>query len=163
VLRLANADIRPYDYVEFARTMQRYVTPIEQALSQKGWSGPTQGLRGAITRMEREAASFAVARDSMLATSGPDVHFDETNAALREVERALTRAAGLRSRPWYRNLIYVADENNGYANMSFPSINEAIRANDERLVAEELADLTHRFEDATRELTEARAALARVH
>ena len=163
VLRLANADVLPYDYVEFARTMQRYVTPIERALSLKGWGGPTLELRSAIARMEREAASFAAARDSVLAISGVRTRFDLTNASLRDVERALTRPTGLRSRPWYRNLIYVADENNGYANMSFPSINEAIRANDERLVAQELADLSRRFDDATRALTQARSALARTH
>jgi N-acetylated-alpha-linked acidic dipeptidase len=163
VLRLANADVLPYDYVEFARTMQRYVTPIERALSLKGWGGPTLGLRSAITRMEREAASFAAARDSVLANGMADARFDETNAALRDVERALTRPTGLRSRPWYRNLIYVADENNGYANMAFPSVNEAIRANDERLVAQELADLSRRFNDAARALTQARSALERTH
>jgi N-acetylated-alpha-linked acidic dipeptidase len=137
------------------------VAPIDRVLSLKGWNGPTLGLRSAIARMEREAVSFAAARDSTLATSPPDARFDETNAALRDVERALTRPAGLRSRPWYRNLIYVADENNGYANMSFPSVNEAIRAGDDKLVAAELSDLTHRFDDATRALTEARSALAR--
>jgi N-acetylated-alpha-linked acidic dipeptidase len=161
LLRLANADVLPYDYVEFARTMQRYVAPIERVLSLKGWSGPTLELRSAIGRMEREATSFAAARDSMLAMSSPGVRFDETNAALRDVERALTRPAGLRSRPWYRNLIYVADENNGYANMTFPSVNEAIRAGDERLVADELSDLARRFDDATRALTHAHRALAR--
>jgi N-acetylated-alpha-linked acidic dipeptidase len=160
VLRLANADVLPYDYVEFARTMQRYVAPIERVLSLKGWSGPTIELRSAIGRMEREAASFASARDSTLATSLPGTRFDETNAALRDVERALTRPAGLRGRPWYRNLIYVADENNGYANMTFPSVNEAIRAGNERLVADELSDLTRRFDDATRALTRAHKALA---
>jgi N-acetylated-alpha-linked acidic dipeptidase len=160
VLRLANADVLPYDYVEFARTMQRYVAPIERAMALKGWSGPTLELRSAIGRMEREATSFAAARDSMLATSLAGARFDETNAALRDVERALTRPAGLRSRPWYRNLIYVADENNGYANMTFPSVNEAIRAGDERLVADELSDLARRFDDATRALTRARQALA---
>jgi N-acetylated-alpha-linked acidic dipeptidase len=163
VLRLANADVLPYDYVEFARTMQRYVTPIEHTLSLKGWGGPTLELRSAITRMEREAASFAAARDSVLAISRVNTRFDLTNASLRDVERALTRPTGLRSRPWYRNLIYVADENNGYANMSFPSINEAIRANDERLVARELTDLSRRFDDAARALTQARTALARTH
>jgi N-acetylated-alpha-linked acidic dipeptidase len=161
VLRLANADVLPYDYVEFARTMQRYVAPIERVLASKGWSGPTLELRSAIGRMEREASSFAASRDSALAASLPGSRFDETNAALRDVERALTRPAGLRSRPWYRNLIYVADENNGYANMTFPSVNEAIRAGDERLVMEELSDLARRFDDATRALTRAHRALAR--
>jgi N-acetylated-alpha-linked acidic dipeptidase len=161
VLRLANADVLPYDYVEFARTMQRYVSPIERVLTLKGWSGPVLELRSAIGRMEREAGSFAATRDSTLASSAPGARFDATNAALRDVERALTRPAGLRSRPWYRSLIYVADEDNGYANMTFPSVNEAIRAGDQRLVADELSDLAHRFDAAAHALTRARHALAR--
>jgi N-acetylated-alpha-linked acidic dipeptidase len=77
------------------------------------------------------------------------------------VERALTRPTGLRTRPWYRNLIYVADEDNGYANMVFPSVNEAIRGSDQRLTSEELADLARRFDAATRALATAHAALTR--
>ena len=79
--------------------------------------------------------------------------------AISDVERALTRPEGLRTRPWYRSLIYVADENNGYANMVFPSINEAIRARDEALTGRELTDLVQRFDAATAALERARAAL----
>ena len=81
------------------------------------------------------------------------------NGALLGVERALVRPEGLRTRPWYRNLIYVADEDNGYANMVFPSINEAIRANDEQLTRDETADLARRFGAAARALRRASAAL----
>jgi N-acetylated-alpha-linked acidic dipeptidase len=81
------------------------------------------------------------------------------NTALLQVERALARPQGLRTRPWYRNLIYVADEDNGYANMVFPSVNEALRANDEGLATRELADLADRFDLASRALAAARAAL----
>ena len=160
-LRLANADILPYDYAEFARTMQRYVPALDRAIALKGWSMSTQALRGAIARMEREAASFATARDAALVTPITRARSVATNAALREVERALTRPAGLRTRPWYRNLIYVADEDNGYANMVFPSVNEAIRSSDERLTSDELADLARRFDAATRAIVEAHAALTR--
>ena len=66
---------------------------------------------------------------------------------------------GLRTRPWYRNLIYAADENNGYANMPFPSVNEAVRDDDEGLAVRELADLAQRFDAATRALTYARTVL----
>jgi N-acetylated-alpha-linked acidic dipeptidase len=82
------------------------------------------------------------------------------NASLMQVERALTRPSGLRTRPWFRSLLYVADEDNGYANMVYPSVNEALRASDERLTGDELADLTHRFDAATRALSAAHAALA---
>ncbi len=159
VLRLANADVLPYDYVEFARTMQRYLPPIDRALAAKQWRGSTTALREAIGTMEREASAFGAARDRALADGS--LSRDRraaVNAALRGVERALVRPEGLRTRPWYRNLIYVADVDNGYANMAFPSINEAVRANDERLTGDEIADLARRFGSATRALAEARAA-----
>ena len=159
VLRLANADVVPYDYVEFARTMQRYTAPMERLMASRGRSGSTLALREAIDRMEHEAASFAVARDAALARSLTAAQRRATNAALREVERALTRPSGLRTRPWYRNLIYVADENNGYANMPFPSVNEAIRDDDDELAVQELADLVQRFDTATRALIQARTSL----
>jgi N-acetylated-alpha-linked acidic dipeptidase len=159
VLRLANADIVPYDYLEYARTMQRYVPAIERQLASHGWKASTTALSTAIVRMEREATAFAAARDSALDHAASHPRRDAVNAALREVERALTRPLGLRTRPWYRNLIYAADENNGYANMPFPSVNEAIRDDDEGLAVRELADLTQRFDAATRALTHARTIL----
>jgi len=76
-----------------------------------------------------------------------------------KVERALTRGEGLRTRPWYRNLVYVADVDNGYSNMSFPSVNEAIRAGDEAVTVAEIGDLARHFDAAAGALVDARRAL----
>ena len=160
LLRIANADILPYDYVEYARTMRRYIAPIDQAVSGRHWNAPTTALRTAIDRMEREAAAFSGARDSVLATGIATATAQRTNRALMQVERALIRPQGLRSRPWFRNLIYVADENNGYANMALQSVNEAIRANDETLTRGEIEDLASRFDRAAQALVDARRALS---
>ncbi len=160
VLRFANADILPYDYAEFARTMERYLPALDRSLEGKSWSAGASVLRDSIAAMGREAARFAAARDRALASDAPARERRlAVNGALLGVERALVRPDGLRTRPWYRNLIYVADENNGYANMVFPSINEAIRANDERLTRVEVADLARRFGAAARALVRARTAL----
>lgn len=162
LLRLANADVLPYDYVEYARTMQRYLPAIGRAYGARKWTGNADALRDAIARMEREAVAFSAARDAALAAGElPMARRAATNAALREVERALVRPSGLRGRPWYRNLIYVADVDNGYANMAFPSVNEAIRAGDERLAGEEMADLARRFGAATDAIVRAREALGK--
>jgi N-acetylated-alpha-linked acidic dipeptidase len=160
-LRLANADIIPYDYVEFARTMRRYLPAIDSAATKHRWASvATPALAAAIGRMEQAAIAFAAARDSALVDAQLSRTVRErTNAALRDVERALARPEGLRTRPWYRSLIYVADENNGYANMVFPSINEAIRAGDEALTGREIVDLAMRFDAATKALERAGAAL----
>jgi N-acetylated-alpha-linked acidic dipeptidase len=160
LLRLANADILPYDYVEFAQTMQRYLPALDRSLSSKSWNASTSALRDAIGRMEREARAFSTARDAMLAKGAPDrARRAAVNAALLGVERALVRPEGLRTRPWYRNLIYVADEDNGYADMIFPSVNEAVRANDQRLTVTEITDLAQRFDRAAEALTAARTAM----
>ncbi|MBI3792286.1 MAG: M28 family peptidase [Gemmatimonadetes bacterium] len=164
MLRLAQADLHPYDYVEFARTMRRYYAPIDKGFAAKGWRGdgavPTAGLAAAVDRFESAAQAWANARDSVLAAGRPSsTSLASANARLREVEKSLTRAEGLVGRPWYRNLIYVADVDNGYANMVFPSVNEAIRYADEAKTRRELADLAARFDAASSRLAEARAAL----
>jgi N-acetylated-alpha-linked acidic dipeptidase len=159
LLRIANADILPYDYVEYARTVRRYVAPIDSAVAKRRWNAPTTSLRAAIDRLEHEATSFNAARDSALAAVIPVPVLQRANRALMQVERALIRPQGLRSRPWFRNLIYVADENNGYANMAMPSVNEAIRASDETLTRGEIEDLASRFEHAAQALVDARAAI----
>ena len=84
-----------------------------------------------------------------------------TNTTLLQVERAFARPSGLKGRPWYRSLIYVADIDNGYANMNFPGVNEAIRAGDRALALAELADLSQRLDTAVRIMDNARAAIVK--
>jgi N-acetylated-alpha-linked acidic dipeptidase len=109
--------------------------------------------------METAGTAFNATRDSALKATPAKGATAGANAALMQVERSLTRPEGLRTRPWYRNLIYVADENNGYSNMVFPSVNEAIRAGDQGLAQRELDDLVQRFGAATAAIERARAAL----
>jgi N-acetylated-alpha-linked acidic dipeptidase len=161
-LRLANAEVLPYDYDEFARTMTTHVAAIDRAVRERGWgdAGPsTSGLRSALATMGEAARRFHEARDARLASGASPDQLDRANAALLRVERALTRPEGLRTRPWYRNLVYVADENNGYSTMVFPSVLEAVRAGDRALASREMADLVARFGTATAAIEEARAAL----
>src|SRR3954469_13714026 len=157
LLRIANADILPYDYVEYARTMRRFGSQAERAVADKHWRVSTSGLIASIGRMEAAAIAFNAARDRALTVQPPALKLKQINAALLEVERQLTRQQGLVTRPWFRNLIYASDENNGYATMVLPSVNEAIRVGDESIVERELADLTSHFDAATRALQNATA------
>jgi N-acetylated-alpha-linked acidic dipeptidase len=159
MFRLANADVLPYDYVEYARTMRRYLPAVDQGIAAKKWGTSASALSTSIDRMERSAAAFNATRDSALARVLPAATRRTANAALMRVERALTRPEGLKTRPWYRNLIYAADENNGYANIVFPSVNEAIRAGDATLAQSEIADLARRFDAAAGALDDAARAL----
>ena len=160
VLRIANADVLPYDYVEFARTMRRYLPAVDSSAAARRLAGvSTAPLRAALDRFEDAARRFAERRDAALAGAPPRAALARANAALLRVERALTRPQGLRTRPWNRNLIYAADEDNGYANIPLPSVNEAVRGNDGVLAQREIVDLAGRFDQAARALADAGAAL----
>ena len=161
VLRLANAEILPYDYVEFARDMRIHMGTTQKNAVDKHW---TLERLGARRRRSMDSSTrpmnFNAARDSVLAKGSPSKAVSaRTNASLMLVERALTRPQGLKTRPWFRNLIYAADEDNGYSNMVFPSINEATRAGDQQLAQTEMNDLATRFTNATDALNKATAAL----
>ena len=160
-LRLANADVLPYDYAEFARTMRRYLAPVERGLTQQGWStAPVGTLAAAITKLEQAALAFATARDAALAGAVSKGQRDAANAALLTVERGFARDTGLKSRPWYRTLIYASDVDNGYSSMVFPGVNEAIRYGTQAETAAEIDDLVQRFGRAAAALDTARAALS---
>lgn len=160
LLRLANAEILPYDYIEFARTMRAHLGSMARSPAAAGVS--VAPLDVAIGRMEQEARRFAETRDAALARGAiATAARDRANAALLNVERSLTRPEGLRGRAWYRSLIYAADVDNGYSTMVFPSIGEALRRGDTALAAREVSDLASRFDRATASLSAAREALAR--
>jgi N-acetylated-alpha-linked acidic dipeptidase len=157
VMRMADADILPYDYVEFANTMRRYLPSMKDGFKKKGWDPAlVNPLGAAIDRLQSSAAQFATARDVALKSTLNKATRENTNRALIKVERAFTRPAGLKGRPWYRSLIYVADVDNGYSNMNFPGVNEAVRAGDAAAAKVEVSDLVARFGTAAAALDEAR-------
>ncbi|MFL5631307.1 MAG: M28 family metallopeptidase [Gemmatimonadaceae bacterium] len=155
LLRIANAEILPYDYVEFARTMRRFASRVDSAVADKHWNVGNAALTAAISKMQDGALAFNVARDRALSAQLTPAVARRVNQSLLEVERQLTRPQGLVTRPWFRNLIYASDENNGYSTMVFPSVSEAIRGGNERTVDREIADLAQRFDAATRSLQNA--------
>ncbi|HEX7119376.1 MAG TPA: M20/M25/M40 family metallo-hydrolase [Longimicrobiales bacterium] len=165
-LRLANAEILPYDYAEFARELRELVSRLaieagEQRLGDAGLAA----LDVALARMAEAADAFAAARDAALAdatkAAAPRAEsaFDAANRHLMRVERAMTRAEGLVGRPWFRNLIFASDARNGYATIALPSIAEAIRAGDRERVRREVEDLAGRVDQATAHIRAATAEL----
>jgi N-acetylated-alpha-linked acidic dipeptidase len=55
--------------------------------------------------------------------------------------------------------VYAADVDNGYSTMSFPGVNEAVRAGDAALAKTEINDLSAAFRAATASIARARGAL----
>jgi N-acetylated-alpha-linked acidic dipeptidase len=132
--------------------MRRFASQVERSIADKRWKLSGAVLSAAVGRMELAAVAFTQARDRALVAQVSPAIARKVNATLLGVERQLTRPQGLVTRPWFRNLIYAADENNGYSTMVLPSVNEAIRLGNESAVEREMADLVQRFDSATRVL-----------
>ncbi len=165
-LRLANAEVLPFDYGEFARELRGVVSGLAiEAGSRRLGDVELAALDAALARMADAANAFAAARDVALAAgikaAGPrgEAAVDAANRHLMRVERSLTRPEGLVGRPWFRYLVFASDYRNGYATIALPTIAEAIRDDDAPRVRRESRDLAGRVDAATAHLRAATAAL----
>ena len=159
LLRMADADILPYDYVEYAKTMRMLADTAAKNIASRRWTISIAELTAAIARMDTAARAFNVVRDSALLHGLPAARRKRVNTLLMQVERAFVRPNGLKDRAWYRNVIYAADKDNGYSNISFPTINEAVMDGDKELTVREITDLAHRFDRAAQILVRAARSL----
>jgi N-acetylated-alpha-linked acidic dipeptidase len=147
-LRMADADVLPYDYANYAHEISSYLetahkkaneyklgaidfTPAELAASHLGNAG--QRIRGI----------------QMVPPANPV----KLNTALRNAETALTTQEGLPNRPWYKHTIYAPGEYTGYAAVVIPGVNEAIESKDANRTRQQLAVLADALNRAAQTLS----------
>lgn len=152
-LRLANATILPYDYQRFGREMTGMVAGLQDAAER------TDAEREALARLEASframtaaGQTLATAREAALERGIEKEGARRANQELRMVERSMTREEGLVGRPWFKNLIFAADYDNGYATIALPTVQEAIKAGDPALILREIDDLRVRVDEAVMHL-----------
>lgn len=146
-LRMADADVLPYDYVEYARAVTSYIDAAKRKAGENGISS----LNFAEAQAAAGRFSAAAAKAHAAQTSIPE-NPTELNAALRKVETDLLAPEGLPNRPWYRHTIYAPGEYTGYAAVVIPGVNEALDAKDTARANHELDVLTQALDRATQTL-----------
>ncbi|HET7025860.1 MAG TPA: M20/M25/M40 family metallo-hydrolase [Gemmatimonadales bacterium] len=162
--RMADRDVLPLDEANLAHYMGSLVKGVEVRAAAAGWHTDMSELRRAITGMYDAALGFANVRDAGMAASdqkGAIAALARANLYLRQSEMALARPDGLVGRPWFRNLMFAADRDNGYADIALPGIAEAMEDKDRPRFDHEVADLATRVDRAAELLRQATAALAR--
>jgi N-acetylated-alpha-linked acidic dipeptidase len=146
-LRMADADVLPYDYAAYASAIESYIQAAKRRAGDNGLGsldfGPAQAAAGRLAAAARKARSRQMAPTRDLA---------KLNLALRETESALLSPAGLPNRPWYRHVIFAPGEFTGYAAVAIPGVNEAIDARDSKRAALQLAVLAEALDRAAHTL-----------
>ncbi len=146
-LRMADADVLPYDYVTYAREISAYIQAAKRKAADNGLTS--------LDFSQAEAAAdrlAAAAKGAYAIEAAPSGNLDKVNLALRQTETALLTDAGLPDRPWYRHTIFAPGEFTGYSAVVIPGVNEAIDARNQSLAAQQLRALTQALDRAANAL-----------
>jgi N-acetylated-alpha-linked acidic dipeptidase len=152
-LRMADADVLPYDYVAYAREISSYIDAAKQKSKDQGLSldfGPAQAAVAHFSVAAEHVHGLQTAASRDLAKLG------KLNWALRQAETDLLSEAGLPKRPWFRHTIFAPGEYTGYAAVVIPGVNEALDSKDQQRAAQQLTVLTQALNRAAQTLEGAR-------
>jgi N-acetylated-alpha-linked acidic dipeptidase len=166
VLRLANAEVLPFEFKRLTSTVSRYIDEVEaltnsmrkstekeNALINDGayaaawdpkddWASPkvkdpVPHLNFAPLRNALASLESAAGAWAKAGASDPEGSA-ELDRALYLTERSLTREHGLPRRPWFRHHIYAPGFYTGYGVKTLPGVREAIEQRDWDEVREQI-------------------------
>jgi N-acetylated-alpha-linked acidic dipeptidase len=137
ILRMADADVLPFDYEEYAKEIASYIDSARRKaqIEFAGQSVNFDEASQAAHHFERAAAKTLVREQDAPRDTA------QLNRALRSAERALLVPDGLPNRPWFRHAIYAPGQYTGYAAVVIPGINEAIDKHDLPRTREQISSL----------------------
>lgn len=126
IMRLASAQVLPFEFTNLADTLARYADELEK-LHKKDQEAPALDfapLRSGVEAVKKSAAAYEAAFRGARLEGDPR----ELNRTLFRTERAMATAQGLPRRGWYRHQLYAPGAYTGYAVKTLPGVREAMEA-----------------------------------
>jgi N-acetylated-alpha-linked acidic dipeptidase len=147
-LRMADADVLPYDYEEYGREIAVYLEDAEKRAENKLGARAVNfdAAENAAKHFQESGAKILLKQKSSPRDAA------RLNQALLSAERALLVPEGLPHRPWFRHAIYAPGEYTGYAPVVIPGVNEALDRGDVDGVRRQLAAVAAALERAAKAL-----------
>jgi N-acetylated-alpha-linked acidic dipeptidase len=147
-LRMAEADVLPYDYEEYGKEIAAYLDAAKKRADGK-FDGRSLDFKPVMAAAKR----FQDAGEKILSKQKSLPHDPaRLNQALMKAERSLLVPEGLPRRPWYRHAIYAPGEYTGYAAVVIPGVNEALDKGDMDRSRQQLIVLTNALDRAAKAL-----------
>ena len=136
-LRMADADVLPYDYEDYGKEILVYLDAVKAKARDKfGDKAPDFSAAFSSARHLEEAGARILQKQRKIPAAP-----DRLNATLRQAERALLIPEGLPNRPWFRHSIYAPGQYTGYAAVVIPGVSEAIDRGDLHSTEQQIAAL----------------------
>jgi N-acetylated-alpha-linked acidic dipeptidase len=162
VMRLANADVLPFEFANLADTVNTYIEDLDRLARR---SGPPKEINFAPLKAANRALSESARRYEAAYARARATGFKQVkqvkalNELIYKTERKLTLDQGLPRRPWFKHQIYAPGFYTGYGVKTIPGVREAIEQKQwgevepqMRNVVAVLNSVTSQIEAATRML-----------
>ncbi len=159
LMRLADADVLPYEFASLARTVRGYADEIQKQAGTSSKAVEFREVYAQLGRLEGNSKNYedALAAAEKRLSQAPPEKLAKVNEALYRTERGLISAKGLPGREWYRHQLYAPGLYTGYGVKTLPGVREAVdtgrwdEANQQaKQVAKALKALNTQLENATR-------------
>ena len=182
-LRLANADLLPFDFATYANNVRQFVNELTSKNNsvilsggEAGAKDPTKGcatcgasgtapkpldlvdIQKAIDNFESAGKKLNQSLTRKLAAGPIDAKLAVTlNHGMMQVERTWLNPDGIPGRPWFKHILYGARFT--YAHLELPGLTEAVEAQDWPTAKQQAEILERALESNTRLLNQLNSAL----
>jgi N-acetylated-alpha-linked acidic dipeptidase len=148
LLRLADAEVLPFDYDSYAGQILDYIHEIEQLAIKGSPAGAKTvdfaGLAAGAIAFAKAGTGVRQDAEALLTRAGGGSSAAADQNALADINRRLIMAerdliepAGLPDRPWFKHVIYAPGLYTGYGVKTIPGVREAIDAGNYPRAAEQ--------------------------
>jgi N-acetylated-alpha-linked acidic dipeptidase len=126
-LRLANADLLPFDFASYADNVRQFVDELAKGKDMSQLD--LKSVRDGITEFEAAGKQFSDSLNRKLAAGAVDPKLaDIINHGMMQVERNWLNPDGIPGRPWFKHILYGARFT--YAHLELPGLTEAVEKQD---------------------------------
>ncbi len=155
-LRLANADLLPFDFASYASNIRQFVDELT-----KGKDMTQLDLNGVRKKIDAFEAAGQRLNDSLnrkLASGKVDTKLALTlNHGMMQVERNWLNPDGIPGRPWFKHILYGARFT--YAHLELPGVTEAVEKQDWPVAKQQAEILQRTLASNTKLLNQLNSAL----
>ncbi|MGA0557881.1 M28 family peptidase [Larkinella sp. VNQ87] len=155
-LRMANADLLPYDLSRYANDLSTHLKAAEKAIKAYAPTYSIEPVLAAVADLKKNAEA-AEAASQQYVQAGRTDKLAELNRTLRQLEQSFIDPKGMAFGSWYRSLYASSDPYSGYASWMLPGfLYEASLKS-----TANLPDLENRYKKAIQALSDQLASLTR--
>jgi len=157
-MRLADSDVLPFDYSDYATQIRDFFNEALKLAKQRGLDSALddRSMSSVLDEFSKEATRIEKIRQNAISQKASAAKLKLINDTLISVERDFIDERGLRGRSWYRHQIYAPGIYTGYAAQPLTDFRQALDDRNKVNAKESLERIVEAIKRATNRLRQIR-------